>query len=113
MATELGYFTIPVADVDREAQFYGSIFDWSFAEDADARYAHVTNTAIPMGLVRGEPASLEHLSFRVATITAVIERVRAAGGWADDPVRSASGLSAACRDTGGTGFSIWEPAPGY
>jgi uncharacterized protein len=113
MPTELGYFTIPVTNIARAKTFYGGLFDWRFAADADERYAHVENTTVPLGLVAQEAGSLVNLYFRVDDMQATLARVRALGGQAEEPQASPSGLGAVCRDDGGTAFSVWQPAAGY
>ena len=50
------------------------------------------------------------LSYRVDDIAAAIERVRAAGGRADEPQRRAFGLLAGCVDDQGATFRLWQPA---
>ena len=50
------------------------------------------------------------LSYRVDDITAAVERVRAAGGRADEPERRPFGLLAGCVDDQGATFRLWQPA---
>ena len=50
------------------------------------------------------------LSFRVDDIAAAVERVRAAGGRADEPERRPYGLHAECVDDQGVTFRLWQPA---
>jgi predicted enzyme related to lactoylglutathione lyase len=50
------------------------------------------------------------LSYRVDDIAAAIERVRAAGGRADEPVRRQFGLLAECTDDQGATFRLFQPA---
>jgi predicted enzyme related to lactoylglutathione lyase len=50
------------------------------------------------------------LSYRVDDLTAALERVRAAGGRADEPTRRRFGLLAECTDDQGTTFRLWQPA---
>ena len=107
---ELGYFTIPVADLERGKAFYGGVFDWQF--EPGESYAHIGNTKLPGGLHVGDGSSPK-VWFRVADIQAAMAHVRALGGHADEPQESASGWSADCRDDQGARFSLWQPAPGY
>jgi hypothetical protein len=112
MSAELGYFTIPVADVPRARAFYGGLFGWQFAPDADDRYSHVANTTPPGGLHRSDATSPQ-VWFKVADIQSAVAQVRTLGGHADQPQQSDHGWSAACRDDQGTHFNLWQPAPGY
>ena len=112
MSGKLGYFTIPVADVDRGRTFYGGLFGWEFAPDATAQYAHIVNTGPPGGL-HASKESTPQVWFKVPDIQAAAAHVRALGGHADEPQQSPSGWSATCRDDQGTHFNLWQPAPGY
>jgi hypothetical protein len=47
---------------------------------------------------------------RVDDIAAAVERVRVAGGRADEPERKPYGLLAECIDEQGTAFRLWQPA---
>ncbi len=112
MSGELGYFTIPVSDMKRGRAFFGTLFGWQFAPDADDRYAHIGNTAPPGGLHSTEGSSPQ-VWFKVDDIQAAVARVRQLGGQAEAPQESPSGWSTACRDDQGTHFNLWQPAPGY
>ena len=107
---ELGYFTIPVIDLERGKAFYGGVFGWRF--EPGESYAHIGNTKLPGGLHVSDGSSPK-VWFRVAEIQAAVARVRALGGQSDEPQESASGWSADCRDDQGVRFSLWQPAPGY
>ena len=49
------------------------------------------------------------LSYRVDDIAAAVERVRAAGGHAEEPMRRPFGLLAECADDQGATFRLWQP----
>ena len=110
MPAHLGYFTIPVADLERGRRFYGAAFGWSF-EPGD-RYAHASNTTPPGGIVTDGKEHSAKVWFRVDDIRAAAARVRELGGTAAEPSQSPSGWSADCEDDQGTRFSLWQPAPG-
>jgi predicted enzyme related to lactoylglutathione lyase len=115
MANELGYLTISVGDVDRGKLFFGRLFGWDFAPNtASGRrtYAHITNTALPMGLY-DDPAPGARLYFRVTNIDVAAALVRELGGQVGDIGESATGRHAECLDDQGTQFSLWEPAAGH
>jgi uncharacterized protein len=107
---DLGYFTIPVGDIDRGKAFYGELLGWQF--EAGDSYAHVGNTSPPGGL-NLEKGSHPRLWFRVDDINAAVGRVRDLGGEAGEPKESDSGWASDCRDDQGTHFSLWQPAPGF
>jgi predicted enzyme related to lactoylglutathione lyase len=110
----LGYFTIPVADLERGKAFYGALLGWKFEEanDANARYAHIGNTTPPGGL-NAESGSSPRVWFRVEDIHAAVALVRKLGGHAGEPQQSPSGWNASCRDDQGTHIELWQPAPGF
>lgn len=110
MAGELGYFVIPVGNVERGKAFYGRLFGWQF--EPGETYAHVKNTDPPGGLNQ-EQGAHPRVWFRVDDIQAAVARVRELGGEAANPQRSDSGWSSDCRDDQGTYFSLWQPAPGF
>ena len=114
---ELGYLTVPVADLRRSRAFFEGLFGWRFdAEPANEGYAHVENTTLPMGLVaNAEQAGLAgvDLHFRVADVRASVARVRELGGEASEPVEYASGWNSECRSDGGARFHLWQPSAGY
>ncbi|MQA01096.1 MAG: bleomycin resistance protein [Dehalococcoidia bacterium] len=116
-AVELGYLTLPVADLERSKAFFEGLFGWRFdAAPANEGYAHVENTALPMGLVAdAELAGREavDLYFRVDDLDAMVARVRELGGEASDPMEYASGGNSECRGDGGARFHLWQPAEGY
>jgi hypothetical protein len=112
MATELGYVTLPVKDVDRAARFFGALFGWTF-EHASVRGAHVGNTNFPLGVSTGGPSDLHFLYFRVDDIAAMKAKAAELGGEVRGEGESPSGLNATCTDDQGTIFSLWQPAPGY
>jgi predicted enzyme related to lactoylglutathione lyase len=112
MSGDLGYFTVPVADVKKARAFYGRLLGWQFAGDAGDDYAHVSNTTPPGGLHRDDERSPK-VWFKVTDIRAAVAQVRELGGHAGEPQESPSGWSTACRDDQGTQFNLWQPAPGY
>jgi predicted enzyme related to lactoylglutathione lyase len=48
------------------------------------------------------------MSYRVDDIAAAVERVRAAGGRADEPSRRVFELHAECADDQGATFRLWQ-----
>ena len=110
MTAELGYFTIPVADMERGKAFYDGLFGWQF--EPGEGYAHIGNTTLPGGLHAGGEGPSPKVWFRVDDINAAVARVRALGGEAADPAQSDSGWHTDCRDDQGIRFSLWQPAPG-
>lgn len=108
----IGYFVIPVRDLDRGKRFFAGVLGWEYAaEHSHATYAHVGNTAPGGGLVVGD-GSRPEVWFRVDDIHAAVAKVEKLGGKAKSPSESGSGWSAACTDDQGAAFNLWKPAPG-
>lgn len=112
---QLGYFTLDTLDIEKAKAFYGSLFGWSFDEDAsNPAYAHVADSDPPFGLAKVERAKdFTHLYFRVDDVAAMCARVAELGGKAAVPSQSATGQSAVVCDDQGVSFSLWQPAAGY
>jgi uncharacterized protein len=113
MTANLGYFTMPVRDLERGKRFYAGVLGWKFdAHNESPGYSHVNNVTPPGGL-NTHDGSDATIYFRVADIHSAVARVREHGGHADDPQKSNSGWHTACTDDQGTRFSLWQPAEGY
>jgi uncharacterized glyoxalase superfamily protein PhnB len=101
--------TMTAPDPDRAREFYEAVLQvpFSSAHPGTWRAEEVTP---PLGIrpSDGGPGEVQ-LSFRVDDIEAAVQRVRAAGGTADGPVRRAIGLHAECVDDQGVTFRLWQP----
>jgi predicted enzyme related to lactoylglutathione lyase len=65
---------------------------------------------LPLSIWSSQGAEPEvQLSYRVDDIAAAVERVRAAGGHADEPEPEPYGLIAECADDQGATFRLWQP----
>jgi predicted enzyme related to lactoylglutathione lyase len=113
MPVELGYVTIPVPSVPRAKIFFEALFGWAFEQVSGPDAAHIGNTKLPIGFSTGGPIDYSTLYFQVPDIAAAVASVAALGGSAGTIAESSSGLSVRCRDDQGTGFSLWQPAPGF
>ncbi|GAA2696163.1 hypothetical protein GCM10010412_089690 [Nonomuraea recticatena] len=109
MAVNLGYYTISVRDLDRAATFYAGLFGWELSREHDT-YLHAGNTAVPMGLTRGEPSALPNLYYQVDDLEAAVELVGKLGGRAGEILESRTGRFALVHDDQETSFSLWQPA---
>ena len=108
----LGYFVIPVRDLEQGKRFFAAVLGWEYApEHSHPTYAHVGNTNPGGGLVAGDGDRPE-VWFRVDDIHATAAKVQKLGGTAEAPSESGSGWSAACKDDQGAAFNLWKPAPG-
>ena len=114
MAGEVVHVEFPSTDVDWAQRFYSGVFGWSFGESVmpgmDYRMAQVNDNA-GVALMAGETG---HPTFYFDTddIDASIVKVRELGGKADDksPVPT-HGWFAACTDSEGNVFSLWQSDP--
>lgn len=108
---DLYYFTLPVADVPKAQRFFGAVLGWQFAAPDQG---HIENISAPPGGLNDQSTDKgARLWFVVDDIHTAVERVRAAGGTAQDPVNYESGWSSDCVDDQGTVFSLSVPSPEY
>ena len=102
--------TLTAPDTGRAREFYESVLQVPFSPGHPGTW-RTAETSPPLGILPARGAGPEvQLSFRVDDIAAAVERVRAAGGRADDPERRPFGLSATCTDDQGTTFRLVQPA---
>jgi uncharacterized glyoxalase superfamily protein PhnB len=96
-------------DAHRAKEFYEAVLQvpFSSAHPGAWRTEEITPPLAIMASQHPEPET--QLSFRVDDIAAAVERVRAAGGHANEPVRRAFGLHAECTDDQGATFRLWQP----
>jgi uncharacterized protein len=110
MAGKIVHVELPAKDTARAKEFYGSLFGWQFESYGGMDY-HMTQLdeqqgGAISGMQQGENATIY---FDVDDIDAATAKVREFGGEAEDkqPVPG-MGWFAACKDTEGTNFSIWQ-----
>ncbi|HSZ42464.1 MAG TPA: VOC family protein [Trebonia sp.] len=106
---DVAHVTMMTRDVRRAKDFYEAVLQVPFEAGHPGAW-RTDQTTPPIGLLPAagaEPAV--RLSYRVDDIAAAIERVRAAGGRAEEPVGRQYGLLAECADDQGTVFHLWQP----
>jgi uncharacterized glyoxalase superfamily protein PhnB len=102
--------TIVARDGRRAKEFYEAVLRVPFASGHPGAW-RTEQTSPPLSIQSSPGAEPEvQLSYRVDDIAASVERVRAAGGHADEPVRRPFGLLAECVDDQGARFRLWQPA---
>ena len=102
--------TMAARDSDRARDFYAAVLQVPFSPGHPGTW-RTDETRPPLGIRPSESAQPEvQLSYRVDDVTAAVERVRAAGGHADEPERKPYGLIAECADDQGATFRLWQPA---
>jgi uncharacterized glyoxalase superfamily protein PhnB len=102
--------TMVARDAHRAKEFYESVLRVAFSSGHPGAW-RTDETRPPLGIWPSEGAEPEvQLSYRVNDIAAAVERVRSAGGHADEPERQPYGLLAECVDDQGAVFRLWQPA---
>jgi uncharacterized glyoxalase superfamily protein PhnB len=102
--------TMLARDAHRAKEFYEAVLRVPFSSGHPGAW-RTDQTRPPLGILSSRGAEPEvQLSYRVDDVAAAVERVRAAGGRADEPERKPYGLLAECVDDQGTTFRLWQPA---
>jgi uncharacterized glyoxalase superfamily protein PhnB len=97
-------------DAHRAKEFYEAVLRVQFSSRHPGTW-RTGETRPPLGIWSSQGAEPEvQLSYRVDDIAAAVERVRAAGGHADEPEHKPYGLLAECTDDQGATFRLWQPA---
>jgi uncharacterized glyoxalase superfamily protein PhnB len=109
---DVTYMSLWVPDLDRAMAFYGTVFGWRYAAGSEPRGREVTESSPNLGLWGGEEHPTTFLCFAVDDVAAATERIRAAGGRAEEPTREPYGLIAMCTDDQGMDFAVYERSPG-
>jgi uncharacterized glyoxalase superfamily protein PhnB len=107
---DIANVTIVAPDAHRAKKFYQAVLQVPFSPGHPGAW-RTGQTSPPLGIWSSQGAEPEvQLSYRVDDIAAAVERVRSAGGHADEPQRRPSGLHAECVDDQGAAFRLWQPA---
>ncbi len=102
--------TIVAPDAHRAKEFYEAVLRVPFSPGHPGAW-RTDETSPPLSLLSSQGTEHEvQLSYRVDDIAAAVQRVRAAGGHADEPVRRPFGLIAECVDDQDATFRLWQPA---
>jgi uncharacterized protein len=113
MAGTIVHFELPSADADRASGFWGGLFGWQIGASVmgDFDYRMFDAGAGQGGAVMPSDKAGSGLIVYFGTddIDASVAKVRELGGSADDkqPVPT-HGWFAACTDTEGNSFSLWQ-----
>jgi predicted enzyme related to lactoylglutathione lyase len=108
------HFELPSADADRAAGFWSGLFGWqigaSMMEGFDYRMFQASENQAGAVMPSDKAGSGVIVYFDTDDIDGSIAKVRELGGTADEkqPVPT-HGWFAACRDTEGNPFSLWQP----
>ncbi len=113
MAGKIVHFELHAADPDRAAGFWNGLFDWNIGASAmeGFDYRMFQNGEDQGGAVMPSetPGAGPTIYFDTDDIDASIAKVRELGGTAGDkqPVPT-HGWFAACTDTEGSNFNLWQ-----
>lgn len=105
---DIAYVSWWVPDAGRAAAFFADVLGWRYEGDVAAASNRVAGATPRHGLLGGQQRSTLFLCFAVQDVQAATERVRDAGGQADEPVEQPYGLIADCVDDQGMPFALYE-----
>jgi uncharacterized glyoxalase superfamily protein PhnB len=103
---DIGYASLWVPDVERAATFFSAVLGWRYAPGSGPQGRQVEGTAPPHGLWGGQERSTLFLCFTVDDVALAVQRVREAGGRAQDPRQEPYGMVADCVDDQGVPFAL-------
>jgi uncharacterized protein len=115
MAGEIVHIEFPAADADRAANFWHGLFGWEFGDSVSTDFVYrMASTGDNSGAAvmpsdeRGHP----NFYFDTPDIEASIAKVRELGGEAGDKTAVPThGWFAACTDSEGNAFHLWQGDP--
>jgi predicted enzyme related to lactoylglutathione lyase len=113
MTGEIVHYEIAANDVDRAVAFWGGLFGWQFGESVmpgmDYRMTQVSEGSGAAIYQADDVDPHPKVYHDVSDIDAALAKVRELGGEAEEksPVPG-HGWFAACKDTEGNAFSLWQ-----
>ncbi len=107
---DVSYASVWVPDVERAATFYAAVLGWRYAPGSAPQGRQVQGVEPPLGLWGGQDHATTFLCFAVDDVAAAVERVREAGGRAEEPRLEPHGRVADCEDDQGMPFALSETA---
>lgn len=105
---DLAYSSVWLPDVARGEAFYAAALGWRVEPGREPRSRRVSDVTPPMGMWGGVEDRTLFLCHAVDDVHAAVDRVRAAGGSADEPVQEPYGLVANCVDNQGMRFALLD-----
>jgi predicted enzyme related to lactoylglutathione lyase len=115
MAGEVVHIEFPAEDPERAQAFWGGLFGWTFQDsgmpDVDYRMAR-TGEGSGAAVMESDERGAPNFYFATDDIDASLAKVRELGGSAADkmPVPT-HGWFAACSDSEGNAFHLWQADP--
>lgn len=109
---DIGYVSLWVPDANVAARFFSRVLGWRFAPASGPEGHQVEGLSMHHGLWSNETAHTLFCCYAVDSVHEAIERVRTAGGTAEDPHVEPYGLISMCTDDQGMSFAVFEPVGG-
>lgn len=109
---DVSYASLWVPDVERAARFYQAVLAWRYVEGSTSQGRRVEGVSPPLGLWGGQSHTTTFVCFAVEDVAAAVQRVRTAGGRAEEPRHEPYGLVADCVDDQGMAFAVSEAGAG-
>jgi uncharacterized protein len=114
MPGKIVHFELPAADADRASGFWNGLFGWglgaSAMPDFDYRMAQVSDDQAVAVFPSDKAGTGLIVYLETDDIEASIAKARSLGGEAEDKSSvPGHGWFAACKDTEGNTFSLWQP----
>jgi uncharacterized glyoxalase superfamily protein PhnB len=107
---DIAHVTMVTPDAVRAKEFYETVLQLPFTPGSSPGAWGTDDTNPQFGMWSPEGAEPEvQLCFRVDDIEAAAERVRTAGGTAEEIARRPYGLLVECADDQGVRFQLWQP----
>ncbi len=117
MALEMGFFAIPVTNIETAKKFYGPVMGWDFG-DRDDKFAYILSAGNMLGALEAARESFRPsangplLYFRAETMNPILERVAANGGTVLEKLAmdgGAKGYTARVSDPFQNTIGFWAP----
>jgi predicted enzyme related to lactoylglutathione lyase len=102
---DVAYSSLWVPDLARAEVFYTAALGWQVETNAPGR-RRIAGVRLPMGMLGDVADGTLFLCHAVDDVHAAVERVRAAGGRADEPQEEPFGLVADCTDNQGMRLAV-------
>ncbi|SDI20767.1 hypothetical protein SAMN05421505_13832 [Sinosporangium album] len=109
---DVGYAALWTPDVERAEKFYSAALEWEIAPGSVPEGREVRGISPKHGLWGGRERLTLFLCFHVDDVSAVVEKVRAAGGKADEPSEEPYGTMSRCQDDQGLPFAVYHDTTG-
>lgn len=108
---DIAHVTMVTPDAVRAKNFYEAVLRLPFVPGATPGAWGGQDIQPPFGMWSPEDQPTQvQLCFRVDDIEAAVERVRGAGGTAEEIAHKHYGLIVECADDQGTHFQLWQPS---